>query len=227
VEKSQYDLCIEVLRRLDKCGVLKHIVLVGSWCTLFYEKYFSGTKYVSVLKTRDIDFLIPRPKTITKLVDIAELLKDLGFVTGFTGMQGYIRLEHPQLIIEFLVPETGRDSEKPYNLPQLGLNAQALRFLDFLGRNTVTVEAEGIKLMIPHPASFALHKLLVIGKRRNKEKVAKDIQDATRVLKALVEKGETGFVKNVFNSMPAKWQNKIKKSAKDLADEELSVIFEN
>jgi hypothetical protein len=225
VEKSQYDLCIEVLRRLDKSGVLKHIVLVGSWCTLFYEKYFTGIKYASVLKTRDIDFLIPRPTAIRQTVSIAELLKDLGFITGFTGMEGYIRLEHPQLIVEFLVPETGRGLEKPYNLPLLGLNAQALRFLDFLGRNTITVEIQGIKLTLPHPASFGLHKLLVLRKRRDREKTAKDMQDAARILRALVEKGETEFIKNVFSSMPRKWQNKIKKSAKELADEKLSTIF--
>ena len=42
-----------VHRRLDKAGVLKHIVLAGSWCTLFYKSFFAGIKYVPVLKTRD------------------------------------------------------------------------------------------------------------------------------------------------------------------------------
>ena len=98
MEKSQYDLCIEVLRRLDKAGILKDIVLVGSWCTLFYKKFFSGKKYMTSLTTRDMDLLIPQPRTIKVKADVAELLKDLGFVVGFTGSQGYIRLEHPQLI---------------------------------------------------------------------------------------------------------------------------------
>jgi hypothetical protein len=226
VEKSQYELCIEVLRRLDKSGILKHIVLVGSWCALFYEKYFTGIKYATILKTRDIDFLIPRPATIKESIDVAELLKDLGFVTGFTGSQGYIRLEHPQLIIEFLVPETGRGTEKPYKLPQLGLNAQALRFLDFLGGNTITVETEGMKLTLPHPVNFGLHKLLVLGKRPSKEKAAKDMQDAVRVLNALVEKGETEFVKSIFNSMPERWRNRIKKSIKELPEKDLWDIFD-
>lgn len=224
--KSQYELCIEVLRRLDKSGILKHIVLVGSWCALFYEKYFTGVKYATILKTRDIDLLIPRPATIKERVDVAELLKDLGFVTGFSGSQGYIRLEHPQLIIEFLVPETGRGTEKPYKLPQMGLNAQALRFMDFLSGNTITVEAERMKLTLPHPANFGLHKLLVVGKRPSKEKTAKDIQDAARILKALVEKGETKLIKNVFNSMPQRWRNKIKKSIKELPEKEFSMIFD-
>ena len=225
MEKSQYDLCIEVLRRLDKSGVLKHIVLVGSWCTLFYEKYFAGIKYASVLKTRDIDFLIPKPATIKQSVDITELLKDLGFVTGFTGWEGYMRLEHPQLIIEFLVPETGKEYGKPYNLPQLGFIAQGLRYLDFLSVNTITVELQGIKLMLPHPISFGLHKLLIYEKRRNKEKADKDIQDAARILNALIEKGETKNIKNVFDSVPRKWQNKIMKSIKEMDDGRLSAIF--
>jgi hypothetical protein len=214
VERSQYELCIEVLRRLDKSGVLKHIVLIGSWCSLFYKKYFSGIEYATILKTRDIDFLIPKPATIKETVDVAELLMDLGFVTGFTGSQGYIRLEHPQLIVEFLVPERGRGTEKPYKLPQLGLNAQALRFLDFLCGNTITAEAEGMELTLPHPANFGLHKLLVLGKRPSKEKANKDMQDAARILNALAEKGETEFVKNIFNSMPKRWRNKIREAMK-------------
>ena len=105
MEKSQYDLCIEVLRRLDKAGILKDIVLVGSWCTLFYKDFFSGKKYMTSPTTRDMDLLIPQPRTIKAKVDVAQLLQDLGFVVGFTGSQGYIRLEHPQLIVEFFVPE--------------------------------------------------------------------------------------------------------------------------
>ena len=137
MEKSQYELCLEVLRRLDRSDVLKNIVLVGSWCTLFYKDYFSDVDYRPVLRTRDMDLLIPQPRTLRVKTDVAELLKDLGFVVGFTGSEGYIRLEHPELIVEFLVPEKGRGTDKPYALPQLGLNAQSLRFLEFLAQNTI------------------------------------------------------------------------------------------
>ena len=125
MEKSQLELCTEVLHRLDKTGILQHIVLVGSWCTFFYKDFFSGKKYMTSLTTRDMDLLIPDPRNIHTKVDVAELLKDLGFIVGFTGLKGYMRLEHPELIVEFLVPEKGRGSNKPYPLPQLGLNAQA------------------------------------------------------------------------------------------------------
>ena len=167
MEKSQYDLCVEVLHRLDKAGLLKDIILVGSWCTLFYTEFFGGKKYMTSLVTRDMDLLIPQPRAIKAKADVAELLKDLGFIVGFTGSKGYIRLEHPQLIVEFLVPERGRPSDKPYSLPQLGLNAQALKFLEFLSQDTITSKiGSAIRptiVTLPHPANFALHKLLVMG----------------------------------------------------------------
>jgi hypothetical protein len=74
VEKSQYELCTAVLRRLDGVGVLKHIVLVGSWCTVLYRDYFASPAYTPSLRTRDIDLLLPRPSAITSRTDVADLL---------------------------------------------------------------------------------------------------------------------------------------------------------
>jgi hypothetical protein len=225
VEKSQYDLCIEVLRRLDKSGVLKHIVLVGSWCTLFYKSYFGHTRYASVLKTRDIDLLVPQPSAISVKTNVAELLKDLGFVVGFDAPQGYIRLEHPGLIVEFLTIEKGRTSDKPYPLPKLGVNAQPLRFLEMLARNTITVKTEDISVTLPHPANFALHKLLISQRRPNKQKEEKDRDAAVRILEALISKGEQNIIKKVFLSLPARWQSKIKKTVQAVDNNEISGIF--
>lgn len=226
MEKSQYKLCVEVLRRLSKAGILKHIVLVGSWCTVFYKIYFAGTRYLPLIRTRDIDFLIPHPSAIKTKVDVAELLKELGFIVGFTGSKGFVRLEHPQLIIEFLVPERGRGSDKPYPLPQLGLNAQALRFLDFLTQYTITVEVNGVLVNLPQPANFALHKLLILDRRNVPEKTDKDKDAAIQILKALVEKGEQDFVRTVYNSMPRRWQTKIKKALAKFQDRDILNIFE-
>lgn len=157
---------------------------------------------MAALKTRDMDLLIPRPTAIKAKVDVPELLRDLGFVVGFTGSKGYIRLEHPQLIVEFLVPERGRGSDKPYSLPQLGLNAQTLRFLDFLAQNTVAMTLKGLTVTLPHPANFALHKLLILTRRPTTEKQMKDKEAAVRILKALIDKGQVNLIRNVFHTMP-------------------------
>ncbi|MBN2020489.1 MAG: hypothetical protein JW749_09715 [Sedimentisphaerales bacterium] len=195
MEKSQYDLCVEVLRRLNKAGVLKHIVLVGSWCTLFYKSYFGHTRFAPVLKTRDVDLLVPQPSAISVKTNVAELLKDLGFVVGFSAPQGYIRLEHPALIVEFLAVEKGRPSDKPYPLPKLGVNAQPLRFLEMLASDTITARVEELSVTLPHPANFALHKLLILQRRPIRQKAEKDREAAIRILEALVSKGERDGVK--------------------------------
>jgi DNA-binding transcriptional regulator YiaG len=99
-------------------------------------------------------------------------------------------MEHPELIVEFLVPERGRASAKPYPLPKLGLNAQALRFLEFLAQDTISTNVEWVSVNLPHPAYFALHKLVVLSRRTGQAKQAKDQDAALKVLEALIKKGE-------------------------------------
>ena len=77
MEKSQYDLCVAVLRRLQKAEILDHMVLVGSWCLPFYKEYFTGIAYRPLIRTRDIDLLIPSPSLLKTKIDVTELLRDM------------------------------------------------------------------------------------------------------------------------------------------------------
>ncbi len=208
MEKSQYKLCIEILRRLQGAGVLDDMLVIGSWCGQFYSNYFRAG-YDPSIKTRDIDFLIPMPSNINAVSDVPKLVEDLGFVVDHRGAKGYIRLLHPELIIEFLVPEKGRGTDKPVLLPRLKINAQALRFLEILTQDTVKVSVGGVSLRLPHPANFAIHKLIISGRRQNKDKAAKDRASAVDILRALINKGESAYVKSVFKSFPKKWQKKV------------------
>ena len=212
MEKKQYELCFEILRRFHKAGILNYLTLVGSWCAPFYKDYFHSSEGFTTLRTRDIDFLINAPNKIKEKVDIPLLLKDLGFVVSFQGDKGYIRLDHPDLMLEFLVPEKGRGSDKPHPLPMLGLNATPLRFLDFLTQSTIEVEIEDFFITLPHPIYYALHKLIISHRRRKVDKAIKDRQSGIDILNALIHNDEIDEVKKVFNSIPKKWQNKIKSS---------------
>ena len=102
MEKKQYELCLKVLKRLDKAGILDNFVLIGSWCVYFYKEYFAEVRYIDLaaIRTRDIDLLIDNPAKIKGEADIPELLKDLGFITTFKGSMGFIKLDHPDLILE-------------------------------------------------------------------------------------------------------------------------------
>ncbi len=211
MEKNQYELCVEVLRRLNSHNLLDDMILIGSWCISFYKHYFSDIQYASDFKTRDMDFLIPYPQRIKENADIPGLLKDLGFVIGYKGQAGYIKLEHSDLIIEFLAIEKGRGTDKPIKIPQWGVNAVALRFLSFLSADTIKVKVEDFYLTLPHPANFALHKLIIFQRRRNMDKAAKDRNAAVEIIKALIAKGEVAKIRQVFDSISNQWQKKIAK----------------
>jgi hypothetical protein len=208
VEK-RYALFLEVLRRFQAAGLLKELILIGSWCQHFYRSYFAGLRYTPTIRTRDMDFLVPVPLRIKNKVDVEELLRDEGFVVTFSGGAGYMKLMHPELIVEFLVPEKGRGSDKAYPLPQLSMNAQPLRFLDYLLQNTIRIEAEGLKINVPHPAAFALHKLIISARRTKEEKLLKDRKEALGVLTALIRKGESGETRSMFDRMPAGWKKRV------------------
>ena len=68
-----YDLCTEVLKRLRDAGILENIIIVGSWCIHFYKDYFKELDYNSLIRTRDIDLLIPLPPPFKKKVDVHKM----------------------------------------------------------------------------------------------------------------------------------------------------------
>ncbi len=215
---TPYKLCDAILRRLDAVGVLPHVMLIGSWAVYFYRHYFKPGSYQPSIRTRDMDFLVAwPPPRMAQSVDLPREMADLDFVTGYRGEEGYMILQHPDLLLEFLVPERGRGGNKAVPLPQLGVNAQPLRYLDMLLENAITVRYEYLSLRLPHPARFGLHKLLVAGRRRVAAKADKDRNEARKVLAALDTAGEWSTVPACLQRLPAKWRTAIAKQA-TLAD---------
>lgn len=216
------DLCLEVLRRLDKAGVLDDLVIVGSWCTHFYNLHFGGKARLSALRTRDMDFLVRRPPRFKAKVQIADLFKDLGFLPDLHP-EGYVSMIHPDLIIDFLIPERGKGEERTIPIEALGIRAQPLRFLDFLSRDTIVVNFEGLDLRVPHPASFALHKMIVTDRRAKLDKKTKDLAQGVELMDVLKDLGREPELRDRFREMPLGWRATILKVLKtaertDLAD---------
>jgi len=219
-------LCLEVLRRMKREGILDKIMLVGSWCILLYEDYFKGKSILPVLRTRDLEFLFPVPLNLDRKTDLYDLLKDLGFVLDYKGKQGYIIFQHPDLILEFLVPARGRGFAKPFPLNQLGINAQALRFMDAVARDPIQMQFNDVTVTLPHPIDFALHKLLIAGRRKDKEKAEKDRAQAIALLIALNASGETESICKVFDAMPKSWRKTIRRELLALGEEQLMELIE-
>jgi len=106
-------------------------------------------------------------------------------------------------------------------LIKLGLNAVALRFLTFLSSNTVKVKLEDFYVILPHPANFALHKLIIFQRRIKEEKAIKDRITAVEILRALISKGDAAVVRQVFDSVPQNWQKKIKQGLEEAKEKEI------
>jgi hypothetical protein len=195
-------------------GILDELVLVGSWCLLAYRDHFADTGTIRTLRTRDLDFLVPIPSQLRHKVDMTELVNDLGFILGHRGPEGYDILQHPELMIEFLVPERGRGSAGVVELPMLGMNAQALRFMDIALLKILNAKLHGVTVRVPHPAAFALHRLLVAPRRKKDEGRQRDAEIAIHVLELLHKKGEILTLQVLLGQFPKSWQKTIFKELK-------------
>lgn len=78
---------------------------------------------------------------------------------------------------------------------------------------------------MPHPANFALHKLIIFQRRLKEEKAIKDRNTAIEILKALINKGDVPEVKKIMKALPAKWQKKIVDGLKIAADKKVTEVL--
>lgn len=217
---DQQRLVCRLFRSLEGAGVLNHVVLIGSWCLLAYKHYFTGVPFEPGIRTRDIDLLVPTPLRLTQPVDIEQVLGPLGFVLRRGGDKGYMQFVHAELMLEFIVPERGRGSEKPYDLRALGINAQPLRYMDFLCKDVLQLPFGGLDVSVPHPARFALLKLIVSGRRQKPVKRENDLRQAEQVIRALVVSGQQEKLREVFAAMPKKWQGDVRRALAALPEGE-------
>lgn len=176
----------------------------------FYREEFGKEDLLSAVRTMDVDFLIPHPGGIKKTVDVPEILKEEGFIPLVNYSNGLVCYQHPDLLVEFLVPELGRGFDKPRLIKPWHIQAQEIRFLNFLTAFPKKVLCRNITLRVPEPAAFALHKLIVSARRVKKEKREKDLETARGILKYLFKdpKEETR-VREMLAKLPAKWRKTI------------------
>ncbi len=122
--EEKYELLKAVLEELSEKGVLNGLVLAGSWCQYYYRILFDNAPEVPLVRTTDIDFLVPNPASFKTRVDVTELLNNLGFDSDFDYNTGLVKYVYPDLEIQFLTPELGRAKDKPYEIKKLNINAE-------------------------------------------------------------------------------------------------------
>lgn len=181
------------------------IELIGSWCFILYQKHF-GAKFYP-LRTQDIDFLIPVPYKGRKHIDLVDELEKIGFSHSF-NQSGSIYLWNSELKIEFIAPKRSKGIENNINIKNLSIKAIPLRFANILFIDPVYVEEDGIKILIPNPASFCLHKFIIASRRKSSDKTEKDLEQAIYAF-AISDKKK---IRQIYLDFPKPWKAKIIKN---------------
>ena len=113
---------------------------------------------------------------------------------------------HKELQVEFLVPELGRGGKRAREIKNLHIKAVALRYLSMLLDFPLLIHHEDLRIRVPEPAAFALHKLIVSEQRKNKEKQKSDLEAALGLLDYLYSKPDgASRIKTILKSLPKSW----------------------
>ncbi|MDP2265747.1 MAG: nucleotidyltransferase domain-containing protein [Thiobacillus sp.] len=187
-----------VIRRLLDHGFFKAGgVLVGTHAFLAYGNLL-GVSWGDTSRTQDVDFAhagkslsIALPSNIEVDVHRAIESLEMGFlpVSSLAGKAGatYLNPKEPDFRLDFLTPRH-RGGDAPIEHPRLHVTMQPLRFIEYSLENIVQValfSAEGTGVVnVPHPARYALHKLLIYGERSGSftQKANKDLAQAAALL---------------------------------------------
>ncbi len=204
--KEQFKIFRQVLLKFQAQGILQDIMLIGSWCLYFYQIEFDKSAQIQRVRTMDLDFLVPANKKISKEVDVPEILKQMGFIPTFNRSTGLVVYDHPDLRVEFLIPELGRGSDKPKTIEKLNIKAQSLRYLNLLMDYPRIISDDELHVKVPEPAIYALHKLIVSSRRKDAVKRDKDLEAATNLLDFLFTRpNEVSRIKSILRTLPKKW----------------------
>ena len=210
-------------------------VIVGTHAFLHIGNMLCVQWAQPVGRTEDLD--IARQQTIAVAsppveADIRETLlkadKGIFAVPALDSRQPSTRFRYRnrELTVSMLTPMRGRPSSNPVLLTGLNAAAEPIRFLDYLidDNQLAAVPARsGILIRVPHPARFALHKL-VVSQRRPASFAAKsrrDLAQAAAVLDALkdLRPGDIDLAGDAALQMGKRFVNQLTIAASLLEDE--------
>lgn len=193
-----------VLRVLADASVFRAGgVLVGTQAFTSIANMLGVSFEKESLRTADVDVAhdLSIPLGLSERPDADILVKLRAQDPAFFAVPGIdsrdpstsFKVRGRDLRVDFLTPAPRRaTTPKPIYLPHLGVAAQPLKGLDYVIEETVdaaVIAGSGIRVNVPTPARFALHKLWLAGVRPASEsaKAKKDIRQAEQVLEVLVD----------------------------------------
>ena len=207
---------------------LPEIVIGGGWVPLIYYHYLLGDKSKDSIRTIDIDLMVKDKLPVIGSKTLDQLLMDAGLKSVFKTLytppiihyEGTI--DDCEVEIEFLTDKKGSKEDVVIEV-QKGLHAEALQYISIALENVIEVEiddfpVEGntqhLRVKVPSPEAYILHKGLVFTRRKEKAKMAKDL---FYIFDVLVNGSEIeGQIINGFKSLKVTYPKWFKNFVKNL-----------
>lgn len=196
----------KILSLLSKEGILNNVILIGSWCLLFYKHIF--TNFEPTVRTTDIDFYVPDPKAIKEKNGLINSLKNINYDVVHDTLTNKSTFISPDgFELEFLT-KLNRDQLACVKLGNTNVYAESLSYVEIFSGNYIEIDYDRINIKLASPASYILQKLLINEDR--KEKKEKDIESIKNVLAFVrASKKYMEELKTLYESLPKKWKKKI------------------
>jgi hypothetical protein len=217
-----------VIRRLSEYGFFNAGgVLIGTHAFLAFGNML-GARWGDTSRTQDVDFAhagkqlaIALPANIE--IDTPAAIESLkmGFLPlgSSNGKAGgsWLSPRNPDFQLDFVTP-LHRGGTEPYRHPQLGMTLQPLKFMEYLLEDlqqaALFCPAGAVLVNVPHPARYALHKLIVAGERpaMRAAKSNKDLLQSAALL-ALYRQSSANQVVAAWNDLLARgsgWTSRAK-----------------
>ena len=187
-----------LLKEFEKLGVFRNqeLVLIGSWVLRIYKAHYPEISDNFV--TSDVDFSINRslinPHKYSP--SLGQLLSNLSYEARPKGLESgkFVPslLSDKHLDIEFIMLEKtarNRKGDSEYFVDsRLGVPFSPLPFQDVLTDNAIFLDFNGIRVLVPKPEYWAVHKIARSQTRQNLEKSRKDLWGASEILKLIDKK---------------------------------------
>jgi hypothetical protein len=165
---------LRVVKLLSDNDILNHVILIGSWAEYLYQDTGMIPKGTTALKTLDVDFLIKNLRMPMPPINLEALAYSEGFAVDNDRLLGTTKIRTAsRLEVEFLIDQKGAGTEPTYRTA-IGVTAQGLRGLDILTCNAVTIDYFGMKVNVPIPEAYVIHKIIINAERKNAAKKEKD-----------------------------------------------------
>ena len=194
---------LRVIQRLSEYGFFQAGgVLVGTHAFLAFGNML-GVRWGDAARTQDVDFThagkslaIALPDDFTMNTDAAILSLGIGLlpISSLTSKTGatYLSPKEPDFRLDFLTT-LHRGGDEPFAHPRLGVMLQPLKFIEFslvdVQQAVLIAGDKAVVVSVPHPARYALHKLIVYSERTGSFAVKsnKDLLQAGALLARLRE----------------------------------------